>query len=255
VKKKLPRVPGRVSEKYMNTEKLGLSKRPGIGFGLGTRAREILEFIVSSVLEKGFPPTIREIGREFRISSTNGVRYYLGILERAGCIKRKGKLSRGIEVRKEWIESARRDSWRLAPSWIGGEGHKLRSIELIEIPLVGRVSAGVPIFAEENIEDVITLDNRLTRSGKLFALKVRGSSMKDIGLLDGDIAIVKQQSHADSGDIVVAILGEEATVKRYVVRNKRIVLKPENKDYEPMTIKAGAQFSVVGRVVGAIRRY
>ncbi|KPJ61314.1 MAG: hypothetical protein AMJ46_02915 [Latescibacteria bacterium DG_63] len=232
-----------------------MRKRPGVGFGLGTRAREILEFIVSSILEKGLPPTIREIGREFKISSTNGVRYYLGILEKAGCIKRTGKVSRGIEVRREWIDSAKRESWRFAPIWAGCEGCKLRAIELIEIPLVGRVAAGAPIFAEENIEDIITLDNRLAKPGKLFALRVHGNSMRDAGLLDGDIAVVRQQSHADSGDIVVALLGEEATVKRYVLSEGEIVLKPENKDYEPMIVKKGTQFSVVGRVVGSIRRY
>ncbi|UCF79902.1 MAG: transcriptional repressor LexA [Candidatus Eiseniibacteriota bacterium] len=233
----------------------GIRKRPGVGFGLGTRAREILEFIVNSILEKGFPPTIREIGIEFGISSTNGVRYYLETLERAGCIRRKGRVSRGIEVRREWIDSARRESWRFTSERVRGGGRRLRAIELVEVPLVGRVAAGTPIFAEENIEDVITLDNRLARPGKLFALRVSGNSMRGAGLLDGDIAIVRQQSHADTGDIVVAILGEEATVKRYMLSKGKIVLKPENEDYKPMVVGEGTEFSVVGKVVGAVRKY
>jgi repressor LexA len=244
----------------------GVGKGPGVGQrargGLGARARKILEFIVDSILEKGSPPTIREIGKEFKISSTNGVRYYLGILEKAGCIKRKGKISRGIEVRKEWIDSTRSESWRFVLGQVQGKGvnktrnvRSLRPLELVEIPLVGRVAAGAPVFAEENIEDIITIDSSIARPGKLFALRVRGDSMKNAGLLDGDIAIVRQQSHADSGDIVVALLGEEATVKKYVLQGNEVALRPENESYEPIVIKERTQFSLIGKVVGSLRRY
>jgi len=270
---------------------------------LSRRARKVLEFILASVFEKGLPPTIREIGQEFKISSTNGVRYYLGVLEKAGCIKRTGKISRGIEVRKEWIDSLRRESWGLVPARVPAQGRRasgmlnvwkgvgsvmsagagtvegaktvnavsrwtskwmpLRLLEPVEIPIVGRVAAGAPIFAEENIEDVIAVDNSIARSGKLFALKVRGDSMKESGLLDGDLAIVRQQHHADSGDIVVALLGDDATVKRYVRKESKagsgkeseVILKPENREYEPITVKAGAQFSLIGKVVGSMRKY
>jgi len=245
----------------------GDGKRAGVG--LGARARKILEFIVDSILEKGSPPTIREIGKEFGISSTNGVRYYLGVLEKAGCIKRKGKISRGIEVRKEGIDFTRNESWRFVFGRVQGKGMKvqgkvmskarkirqLRPLEFLEIPLVGRVAAGTPVFAEENIEDIITVDRSLAKPGKLFALRVRGDSMKNAGLLDGDIAIVRQQSHADSGDIVVALLGEEATVKKYVLQGDKVALKPENENYEPIVIKEGTQFSLIGKVVGSLRRY
>ena len=238
------------------------------GDGLGERARKILDFIVDSILEKGLPPTIREIGKEFRISSTNGVRYYLGILEKAGCIQRKGKISRGIEVKKEWIDSTRDESWRFILGRVQGkETSKVRKIgsvrplgslrppELVEIPLVGRVAAGAPVFAEENIEDIIAIDRSIAKPGKLFALRVRGDSMKNAGLLDGDIAIVRQQYHADSGDIVVALLGEEATVKKYILKGNEVALKPENENYEPIVIKEESQFSLVGKVVGSLRRY
>jgi repressor LexA len=238
------------------------------GVGLGIRARKILKFIVDSILEKGSPPTIREIGKEFRISSTNGVRYYLGVLEKAGCIKRRGKISRGIEVRREWVDSTRDESWRFILGRVQGKETSkarkigslkprgsLRPLEFVEIPLIGRVAAGAPIFAEENIEDIIAVDRSIAKPGKLFALRVRGDSMKNAGLLDGDIAIVRQQSHADSGDIVVALLGEEATVKRYFVKGNEVALKPENEDYEPIVIKEGTQFSLIGKVVGSLRRY
>lgn len=244
-------------------KKLGAGQR-AIG-GLGAKARKILAFIVDSILEKGSPPTIREIGREFRISSTNGVRYYLEILERTGCIKRKGKISRGIEIRKEWIDFTRDESWRLMLGRVHGAGMSrakksrtlkpFRPLEIVEIPLVGRVAAGAPVFADENIEDIIAVDRSVAKPGKLFALRVRGDSMKNAGLLDGDIAIVRQQSHADSGDIVVALLGEEATVKRYLVKGEEVTLEPANENYEPIAIKEESQFSLVGRVIGSLRRY
>jgi repressor LexA len=211
------------------------TRGPGRGPGslISDKAREVLEFIADSVHERGLPPTIREIGEEFEISSTNGVRYYLEVLERAGLIKRKGKISRGIEVRKD----------RLGP------------FELIEIPVLGRVAAGVPIFAEENIEQIIAVDKSMTKPGKLFALKVRGDSMKEAGLLNADIVIVRQQSRADSGDIVVALLGDEATVKRYVLKGGEVILWPENKEYEPMVVTEATQFQLIGRVIGSIRTY
>ncbi|MCX5801475.1 MAG: transcriptional repressor LexA [Candidatus Eisenbacteria bacterium] len=238
---------------------------------LGARAGKILDFIVNSILEKGSPPTIREIGKEFRISSTNGVRYYLGVLEKAGCIKRKGKISRGIEVKREWIDSARGESWRFVLGRVqGGRIDKAREISpssplgllrplglpgLVEVPLVGRVAAGTPVLAEENIEDVITVDGSIAKPGKLFALRVRGDSMKNAGLLDGDIAIVRQQPRADSGDIVVALLGEEATVKKYVLKENEVILEPENESYEPIVVTEESQFSLVGKVIGSLRRY
>jgi len=222
----------------------------GHGWRLTHRAKKVFEFILASVSEKGLPPTIREIGEEFKISSTNGVRYYLDVLEKAGCIKRTGKISRGIEIRREWADSLRGESRGLATA-------------SVEIPIVGRVAAGAPILAEENIEDVIAVDKSIARSGKLFALRVRGDSMKESGILDGDLAIVRQQHHADSGDIVVALLGDEATVKRFVRREGRpgsgreseIILKPENKEYKPIVVRAGTQFSLIGKVVGSIRKY
>ncbi len=234
------------------SKKTWLILGPTIGAGrdLSHRARKVFEFILASVSEKGLPPTIREIGEEFRISSTNGVRYYLDVLEKAGFIKRTGKISRGIEVRRELVESLR------------GESHGLAAAS-VEIPIVGRVAAGAPILAEENIEDVIAVDKSIARSGRMFALRVRGDSMKESGLLDGDLAIVRQQHHADSGDIVVALLGDEATVKRFVRREGRsgsgreseVILKPENKDYKPIVVRAGTQFSLIGKVVGSIRKY
>ncbi len=235
--------------------------------GLGAKARQVLEFIADSIHENGLPPTIREIGQEFKISSTNGVRYYLEVLERAGYIRRKEKISRGIEVRRDWLDSVLGASRGFAPALFQGremgsvasawKGRWVRSrpLELVEIPILGRVAAGVPIFAEENIEDVIALDRTVVKPGKLFALKVRGDSMKDVGLLDGDTAIVRQQTHADSGDIVVALLGDEATVKRYVRKGEEVTLRPENKDYEPIRVTEQVQFSLVGKVIGSIRAY
>lgn len=256
---------------------LGSGVSAGRASGLTQRARKVFEFIMASVSEKGLPPTIREIGKQFKISSTNGVRYYLGVLEKAGYIKRTGKISRGIEIRREWADSLHGESRgvaaasaqatggiesKTAGSWTG-KWMPPRLLESVEIPIVGRVAAGAPILAEENIEDFIAVDKSIARSGKLFALRVRGDSMKESGLLDGDLAIVRQQHHADSGDIVVALLGDEATVKRFVRRDARpgsgreseVILKPENKEYRPIVVRDGMQFSLIGKVVGSIRKY
>lgn len=120
---------------------------------------------------------------------------------------------------------------------------------------MGRVAAGAPILAEENIEDVLIVDGALVRPGKHFALRVRGDSMKDAGILDGDIVIVHHDAVVRSGEIVVALIGEEATVKRYFPRRDRVLLLPENEDFEPIEVRpSDPEFRVAGKVVGVFRR-
>ncbi len=220
-----------------------------------SRGEEILAFIASSLRERGYPPTIREIGKAFGIASTNGVRYYLDRLEQSGKIRRDRWTSRGIELQaaegEGRVEAVRGPvpAPRLAPI------PRRSTNEPIEIPILGRVAAGAPILAEENIEDVILVDGALVRPGKHFALKVRGDSMKNAGIFDGDIVIVRHESPVKSGEIAVVLIGEEATVKRVFPRRDKVLLLPENDDYEPIEVRpTDPDMRVAGKVVGVFRR-
>lgn len=195
---------------------------------LKDRTWEILAFIQRSTREKGFPPTIREIGEAFGISSTNGVRYHLNLLEKAGHLKRKSKLSRGIEA--------------------GGTATALGGI-----PILGRVAAGQPILAEESYDGSLELHDMFGDPSGMFALRVRGDSMIDAGILEGDYVIVRNQDRADAGQIVVALLNDEATVKYYRPRGRRVELEPANEKYEPIVVDADATFRILGVVKGVVR--
>lgn len=191
------------------------------------RAAKILAFIQSFTREKGFPPTIREIGEAFGISSTNGVRYYLSMLEKGGHLKRRGRISRGIGP--------------TSPPAVSG------------IPILGRVAAGQPILAEENHEGTLETSDVFGDPSGLFALKVRGDSMIDAGILAGDYVIVRSQEDARAGEIVVALVGDEATVKYYRPREDSVELVPANAKYEPIVVAEESEFRILGTVRGVIR--
>jgi repressor LexA len=195
---------------------------------LNERAREILAFIRRFKNEKGFPPTIREIGSEFTINSTNGVRYYLNLLEKDGHIVRRGKISRGIELEKN------------------GDGAS-------GIPILGRVAAGQPIHAEQSFDGMIEPNQLFGDPKGLFALRVRGDSMIEAGVMPGDYVIVRNQERAEPGEMVVALVGEEATVKFYRPRADRIDLEPANTGYQPIVVERGADFRILGVVKGVVR--
>jgi repressor LexA len=194
---------------------------------LNDRAREILSYIRSFQQEHGLPPTIREIGKAAGISSTNGVRYYLTMLEKAGYLKRQSRVSRGNSL--------------------------LSSTPRPGVPLLGRVAAGAPILAEECIEDTLDVGEVFGDTSGSFALRVRGDSMIDAGVLDGDVVIVRQRDQARSGDMVVALLGDEATVKYYRQRGDRIELVPANPKYEPIRVTPETDFRILGVVNGVLR--
>jgi repressor LexA len=198
---------------------------------LNDRAREILAFIHRFKEERGYPPTIREIGKAFGISSTNGVRYYLNLLEGAGYLKRSGKISRGIEgVSGPFANRARAG-----------------------IPILGRVAAGQPILAEQSFDGSLDTAELFGDTRGLFALRVRGDSMIDAGILEGDYVVVLQQDRANPGDIVVGLLGDEATVKYYQPRRAHIELVAANSKYEPIIVNAESEFRIIGVVRGVIR--
>jgi repressor LexA len=194
---------------------------------LNQRAREIHSFIQRYRREKGSAPTIREIGRQFEISSTNGVRYYLNLLEKAGYIRRTGGISRGIGPSGE------------------SSGHG--------IPVLGRVAAGQPILAEENWSGSLELGGMFGETERLFALQVRGDSMIDAGILPGDYVIVQKQETARAGEIIVASLGDEATVKYYQPKKGHVELVAANEKYAPIVVEGEQEFRVLGTVRGVVR--
>jgi repressor LexA len=205
---------------------------------LTTRQQEILDFIEDFIGKRGYPPTLREIGNEFGISSTNGVRVNLAALEKKQYIIRRPWLSRGIEL----VHSPK--------AVIQQDG------EIGYIPIIGKVAAGEPIFASENIEGMLAVDDSFLSTKKVFALKVKGDSMMGAGIVDGDYVLARRQHNADPGEIVVIILGDEITVKKYDSKGDKIYLIPENEAYETRVIKKNSpDVQIAGKVVGLIRKY
>ena len=198
---------------------------------LTPRQKEIYDFLLRTIREKGYAPSIHEIGSRFKIASTNGVSDHLKALEKKGYIRRVGK--RAIEV-------------------LSALGKPMLT-SMREIPILGRVPAGKPFLSEENAEGLLTVTNDMA-SGKLFALKVKGDSMIDAGILDGDRVIVKQQGTAENGEIVCALIDGEATLKRFYKKAGVVTLKAENEKYSPITVSDG-EFRIVGRVVGLMRKF
>lgn len=200
---------------------------------LTARQQEMLDYIERETSSTGVPPSIRQIGTALGISSTNGVRLHLQALQKKGYIRRSQRTSRGIV-------SLNRLSTAASPS---------RSTT-VDIPILGRVAAGTPIMAAENHEGSLTLDASLIKNQESFALRVNGDSMVNAGILDGDIVVVRLQQGADNGDIVVARVGEEATVKRFYREQDAIRLQPENPSLTPIY---STDVEICGKVVALVR--
>ena len=199
---------------------------------LNDRSREILAFIRRFTRENGFPPTIREIGLAFKIKSTNGVRYHLGLLEQSGDLKRSGKISRGIGP-------------MVMPAASPAQGYS--------IPVLGRVAAGQPVLAEEAFEGSIEPLQMFGDPKGNFALRVRGDSMINAGIVEGDYVIVRQQERANAGEIVVALIEDDATVKYYEPKRGTIELVAANPKYQPIVVTPDMGFRILGIVRGVIR--
>jgi repressor LexA len=198
---------------------------------LTDRQKAIYDFLLRTIREKGFAPSIPEIGRQFKIASTNGVSDHLKALEKKGYIRRVGK--RAIEV-------------------VNALGKTVLTATR-EVPVLGRVPAGKPFHSEENIEGLLTIPDDMG-SGKMFALQVKGDSMIDAGIMDGDRVIVKQQATAENGEIVCALINGEATLKRFFKKDGVITLKADNKNYAPIVVSEG-EFGIAGRIVGLLRKF
>lgn len=207
---------------------------------------EILAFIVRYQSEQGAPPTLREIGRRFRIRSTNGVCYHLDLLEREGWIQRRKGSARGIQPSLAALEADPENASPRPGARAGRPG------PTVGLPILGRIAAGGPVAAEEDVEGILDA-GRISARGAVFALRVRGDSMIDAGILEGDLVIVRQRDQARAGSIVVALIGDEATVKYYRPRSGHVELVPANQKYEPIRVTEGQDFRILGVVTGVMR--
>jgi repressor LexA len=202
-----------------------------VGKGLTKRQREILTYVMSSMQQRGYPPSVREIGAALGLTSSSTVHSHLTALEKKGFIHRDPSKPRAIEILKD--------------------GASQPPKRVVNVPVLGRIAAGYPLLAEENVEDVFPLPRDLIREDSAFILRVRGESMIDAGILDGDYLVVRQQATANNGEIVAALLGDEATVKRFYRERDHVRLQPENRTMTPILTRDA---TVLGKVVALIRR-
>jgi len=210
---------------------------------LTARQQKILDAIRTEIEQKGYPPSMRQIGDMVGLASLSSVTHQLGRLENMGYIRRDPKLPRAIEVLDENGAGIHTPLPEL-PNFEVGED------DLVPVPLVGRIAAGGPITAEQSVEDVLALPRQLVGNGKLFMLKVKGDSMIDAAICDGDWVVVREQHTADNGDIVAALLDDEATVKVFRQVDGHTWLMPRNASYEPIM---GDRATVMGKVVSVLR--
>jgi repressor LexA len=209
---------------------------------LTTRQEEIFNFIKTFTKEQGYPPTIREIGQRFTIYP-RAVFDHLKALERKGYLKRRRSMSRGLEVLVEDASEPGARSWEFKKSLIRA------------VPVLGRVAAGKPILAVEHVEGTLPLPAEWAKGKEVFLLKVKGDSMSPF-ILPDDYVVVRSQPSAENGDVVVTLLGEEATVKRFFKKGKTIELKPDNQRWETIHIEEGSgEAHLLGKVIGVFRKF
>jgi len=199
---------------------------------LSKKQIEVLEFIKKELATKGYPPSVREICEAVNLKSTSTVHGHLEKLEKKGYIRRNPTKPRAIEV-------------------LDSNSYIFSKKEIVELPIVGKVTAGQPILAQENIEDTLPIPIDFVGNNDSFILVIKGDSMIEAGILDGDYVIVQKQSYANNGDIVVALLDDEATVKRFYKEKNYFRLQPENPNYEPIITD---KLSIIGKVIGVLRK-
>jgi len=228
---------------------------PADSSGLTPRQRKVLEVIRDSVLRRGYPPSMREIGEAVGLTSTSSVAHQLATLQRKGYLRRDPNRPRAVEVRSpdEPPASGAQDAGSAPTGQVAaatGVDEPTTPVPSY-VPVVGEIAAGRPILADEAVEDVFPLPRQLVGEGTLFLLKVHGDSMVDAAICDGDWVVVRQQPVAEPGDVVAAMLDGEATVKTFRRRDGHAWLDPQNAAYEPI---AGDEATVLGRVVAVLRR-
>ncbi|HVK71183.1 MAG TPA: transcriptional repressor LexA [Polyangium sp.] len=217
--------------------------------GLTERQQQVLHYIRQSINERGYPPTLREIGAHMGIRSTNGVNDHLRALERKGYLTREDMKSRALRPKDMSAANVRADGPLSMP--------EAPEDDMLEVPVVGRIAAGLPLLAEEHVIDTVRIDRMLVRGGReIFGLKVTGDSMIEAGILNGDYIFVRRQPTAQRGEIVVALIGDEATVKYYFPEKDYVRFQPANAKMAPILVRASdfKPTMLLGVVVSVFRR-
>jgi len=219
--------------------------------GLTPRQQRVLATIKDSIEQKGYPPSMREIGQAVGLTSSSSVAHQLRSLEEKGFLKRDPNRPRAIEVFLPEVMAARRSMSTVAETELDETGVGDAAPPAAYVPLLGRIAAGGPILAEENLEEVFPLPRSLVGDGQLFLLEVSGDSMVDAAICNGDYVVVKQAQTAENGDIVAAMIDGEATVKTFQRRDGKVWLLPHNSAYEPID---GTHATILGKVTTVLRR-
>ena len=202
-----------------------------MGYGrISNKQKEILEYVKAQIINKGYPPAVREICEAVKLKSTSSVHSHLETLEKNGYIRRDPSKPRAIEIIDDEFNMTRR--------------------ELVNVPIVGTITAGQPILAVENIDSYFPIPSEYMPNEETFMLKVKGNSMINAGIFNGDKILVQKQSHAKNGDFVVALIGDEVTVKTFYKENGYYRLQPENDTMEPIIVP---ELNILGKVIGLFR--
>jgi repressor LexA len=227
--------------------------------GLTDRQHQVLDYIRQSIHERGYPPTLREIGAHMGIRSTNGVNDHLRALERKGYLTREDMKSRALRPRElDAEERAMRDGTNgTAPTDGASAPANDQGADIVDIPILGRIAAGLPLLAEEHVLDTVRIERSMVRGGRdVFGLRVNGDSMIEAGIFSGDYIFVRKQITAQRGDIVVALIGDEATVKYFFPEKDYIRFQPANAKMAPILVRASdfRPTMLLGVVVGVYRK-
>lgn len=206
-------------------------------YELTSEQRRVVGYMLTYRAENGFPPTVREIATALGYKSPNNVRQHLRLIEQKGFIRLLPGKARGIEI-----------SATLAAEEFGEEVDE-------GIPLIGSVAAGKPITAIENVEGYVTLDRSIFRGEGLFALRIRGDSMSGMGILNGDMVVVRKKAQAEQGEVVVVVIDGDATLKRFIKEGGMVKLRAENPAYDDIVLDPNSSLQVAGKLVGVIRKY
>ncbi|HEX2957829.1 MAG TPA: transcriptional repressor LexA [Chitinispirillaceae bacterium] len=210
---------------------------------LTSEQQRVYDFMVSFRDKNGFPPTVREVAAGLGYKSPNNARQHMQLIEQKGYIRTVPSIARGIEFLNE------------ATAVEKHENIVKEEVEEYGVPLIGSVAAGLPITAIENVDGYITLDRSIFKGNDLFALRVKGNSMTGMGILNGDIVVVRKKSNAENGEVVVVIIDGDATLKRFIRDRDTVLLRAENPDYADIVLSSVNSIQIAGKLVGVIRKY